>query len=114
MAADHIADMESLRPAFCNDKYSLLVIVGQPGTTGFVDLLASEIERGIRLWDVDLDACNLDEQLKLFISRHSAFFSEDLKALISYFRSIKKTGKECEKFFPSGPYAVEESTVCTF
>ncbi|XP_057183362.1 electromotor neuron-associated protein 1 isoform X2 [Triplophysa rosa] len=34
---------------------------------------------GIRLWDVDLDACNLDEQLKLFISRHSAFFSEDLK-----------------------------------
>ncbi|KAA0712494.1 Electromotor neuron-associated protein 1 [Triplophysa tibetana] len=82
MAADHISDlaeMENLRPAFCSNKYSLLVIVGHPGTTGFIDLLASEIERGIRLWDVDLAACNLDEQLKLFISRHSAFVSEDLK-----------------------------------
>lgn len=49
MAADHIsnlAHMENFRPTFCIDKYSLLVIVGQPGTTGFIDLLASEIERG--------------------------------------------------------------------
>ncbi|XP_051980502.1 microtubule-associated protein 1B [Xyrauchen texanus] len=67
------------RPGFCSDKYSLLVIVGQPGPDGFVDFLVSEIERGIRSWDVDLTTCNLDEQLKLFISRHSAFFSEDLK-----------------------------------
>ncbi|XP_051977202.1 microtubule-associated protein 1B-like [Xyrauchen texanus] len=66
------------RLGLCSDTYSLLVIVGQPGPAGFVDLLASEIERGIRSWDVDLTACNLDEQLKLFISRHSAFFSEDL------------------------------------
>lgn len=34
---------------------------------------------GIRSWNVDLTACNIDEQLKLFISRHSASFSEDLK-----------------------------------
>nr|XP_015220787.1 PREDICTED: microtubule-associated protein 1S [Lepisosteus oculatus] len=34
---------------------------------------------GIRSWDVDLTACNLDEQLKLFVSRHSATFSEEVK-----------------------------------
>lgn len=49
MAAAHIsdlADMENSRPAFRSDKYSLLVIVGHHGTTEFVDLLVSEIERG--------------------------------------------------------------------
>ncbi|NXD31911.1 ENP1 protein, partial [Spelaeornis formosus] len=30
---------------------------------------------GIRSWDIDLASCNLDEQLKLFVSRHSATFS---------------------------------------
>ncbi|XDV21897.1 hypothetical protein PO909_026905 [Leuciscus waleckii] len=86
MAADHIGELASMensnrsaRPGFCSDKYSLLVIVGQPGPAGFVDVLVSEIERGVRSWDVDLTACNIDEQLKLFISRHSACFSEDLK-----------------------------------
>ncbi|XP_073700341.1 microtubule-associated protein 1S [Garra rufa] len=86
MAADHIGELASMensnrsaRPGFCSEKYSLLVIVGQPGPAGFVDLLVSEIERGIRSWNVNLTACNIDEQLKLFISRHSAFFSEDLK-----------------------------------
>ncbi|XP_050950322.1 microtubule-associated protein 1B [Labeo rohita] len=86
MAADNIGELASMensnrsaRPGFCSDKYSLLVIVGQPGPPGFVDLLVSEIERGIRSWNVDLTACNIDEQLKLFISRHSASFSEDLK-----------------------------------
>ncbi|XP_067251954.1 microtubule-associated protein 1S isoform X1 [Chanodichthys erythropterus] len=86
MAADHIGELASMensnrsaRPGFCSDKHSLLVIVGQPGPAGFVDLLVSEIERGIRSWDINLTACNIDEQLKLFISRHSAFFSENLK-----------------------------------
>uniref|UniRef100_A0A8C1WWA2 Microtubule-associated protein 1Sa n=1 Tax=Cyprinus carpio TaxID=7962 RepID=A0A8C1WWA2_CYPCA len=86
MASEHsgeLASMESssrsARAGFCSDKYSLLVIVGQPGPAGFVDLLVSEIDRGIRSWNIDLTACNIDEQLKLFISRHSAFSSEDLK-----------------------------------
>ncbi|KTF89830.1 hypothetical protein cypCar_00027082 [Cyprinus carpio] len=86
MAADHIGELASMenssrsaRPGLCGDRYSLLVIVGQPSPAGFVDLLVTEIERGIRSWNVDLTACNIDEQLKLFISRHSAFISEDLK-----------------------------------
>lgn len=34
---------------------------------------------GIRSWDIDLASCNLDEQLKLFVSRHSATFSSIVK-----------------------------------
>uniref|UniRef100_A0A8U8CLB9 Microtubule-associated protein 1B/S N-terminal domain-containing protein n=1 Tax=Geospiza parvula TaxID=87175 RepID=A0A8U8CLB9_GEOPR len=33
----------------------------------------------IRSWDIDLTCCNLDEQLKLFVSRHSATFSSIVK-----------------------------------
>lgn len=34
---------------------------------------------GIRSWDIDLTLCNLDQQLKLFVSRHSATFSDIVK-----------------------------------
>ncbi|XP_056133589.1 microtubule-associated protein 1B [Lampris incognitus] len=74
--------MESTEPAshpgFCNDKYSMLVIVGEHSQSGLVDYLVTEIEKGIRCWNVDLKVCNLDQQLKLFVSRHSAFYSEEI------------------------------------
>ncbi|XP_005278982.3 microtubule-associated protein 1S isoform X1 [Chrysemys picta bellii] len=61
-------------------RYSLLVIVGggchRPGLLGAV---LAALERGIRCWDIDLTSCNLDEQLKLFVSRHSATFSSIVK-----------------------------------
>uniref|UniRef100_A0A8B9KZZ7 Microtubule-associated protein 1Sa n=1 Tax=Astyanax mexicanus TaxID=7994 RepID=A0A8B9KZZ7_ASTMX len=66
-------------PGFSSLKYSLLVVVGEHSAAGFVEYLVEEIERGIRSWDVDLSSCNLDEQLKLFVSRHNAFISEELK-----------------------------------
>lgn len=34
---------------------------------------------GIRSWDTNLIDCNLDQELKLFVSRHSARFSADVK-----------------------------------
>lgn len=33
---------------------------------------------GVRCWPVDLEVPVLDQQLKLFVSRHSAFLSEDV------------------------------------
>lgn len=33
---------------------------------------------GVRCWPVNLDVSVLDQQLKLFVSRHSAFLSEDV------------------------------------
>lgn len=34
---------------------------------------------GIRSWDTNLIDCNLDQELKLFVSRHSARFSADVR-----------------------------------
>lgn len=34
---------------------------------------------GIRSWDTNLVDCNLDQELKLFVSRHSARFSADVR-----------------------------------
>ncbi|XP_028857611.1 microtubule-associated protein 1B [Denticeps clupeoides] len=64
---------------FSREKHALLVVVGGSSRPGVADLVVAEIERGIRSWDVDLNVCNLDEQLKLFVSRHSAFSSEEVK-----------------------------------
>ncbi|NXY27033.1 MAP1S protein, partial [Atrichornis clamosus] len=59
---------------------SLLAIVGggchRPGLRAAA---LQQLERGIRSWDIDLTSCNLDEQLKLFVSRHSATFSSIVK-----------------------------------
>ncbi|XP_066552231.1 microtubule-associated protein 1S [Amia ocellicauda] len=86
MASEQAGEMEAAdahlrasHPGFSDEKYSLLVIVGEHSRAGLVEYVVSEIERGIRSWDVDLTACNLDEQLKLFVSRHSATFSEEVK-----------------------------------
>uniref|UniRef100_A0A3B5KYV8 Microtubule-associated protein 1B/S N-terminal domain-containing protein n=1 Tax=Xiphophorus couchianus TaxID=32473 RepID=A0A3B5KYV8_9TELE len=34
---------------------------------------------GIRSWDVNLKCCDLDQQLPLFITRHSAHFSSKVR-----------------------------------
>ncbi|XP_063075977.1 microtubule-associated protein 1B [Engraulis encrasicolus] len=72
---------------FSNDKYSLLIIIGAHRQQSLVEYVMLEIERGIRSWDIDLTACNLDEHLKLFASRHSNTVSTDVKGQ----RSLKYT-----------------------
>uniref|UniRef100_A0A8C5II51 Microtubule-associated protein 1B/S N-terminal domain-containing protein n=1 Tax=Junco hyemalis TaxID=40217 RepID=A0A8C5II51_JUNHY len=64
---------------------SLLVPEGWPGLVTY----SAGCRPGIRSWDIDLTCCNLDEQLKLFVSRHSATFSSIVKG--------KKWGKKWEK-----------------
>lgn len=52
---------------------------------------------GIRAWDVDLTVCDLDEQLKLFVQKHTSCQSKDVKGecrslvstLILYLSSLK-------------------------
>uniref|UniRef100_A0A8C6M763 Microtubule-associated protein 1B/S N-terminal domain-containing protein n=1 Tax=Nothobranchius furzeri TaxID=105023 RepID=A0A8C6M763_NOTFU len=46
-----------------------------PSLTNFTVLFLS----GIRSWDVDLKCCDLDQQLQLFITRHSAHFSTEVR-----------------------------------
>ncbi|XP_057189582.1 microtubule-associated protein 1S [Triplophysa rosa] len=66
-------------PGFSNDKYSILMVIGALYRPRILDFIVVEIERGIRAWDVDLTACNLDEQLRLFVHKHSSCQSKDVK-----------------------------------
>uniref|UniRef100_A0A8C0BKD0 Microtubule-associated protein 1B/S N-terminal domain-containing protein n=1 Tax=Buteo japonicus TaxID=224669 RepID=A0A8C0BKD0_9AVES len=61
----------------CRDTVPVGAIGADPPPTRYfcVPLLS----KGIRSWDIDLSCCNLDEQLKLFVSRHSATFSSIVK-----------------------------------
>ncbi|CAF92855.1 unnamed protein product, partial [Tetraodon nigroviridis] len=56
--------------------YSILVVVGALRPAGLLERLLLQIDAGVRCWSVDLDVSVLDQQLKLFVSRHSAFLSE--------------------------------------
>ncbi|KAM4575527.1 microtubule-associated protein 1S [Fundulus diaphanus] len=78
MAAQRGSGPGSSRPTAAAD-HSVLVVVGalQPG--GLLELVLRQIEAGVRCWQVDLDLPVLDQQLKLFVSRHSAFLSEDVR-----------------------------------
>ncbi|XP_076978278.1 microtubule-associated protein 1S [Tamandua tetradactyla] len=57
----------------------LLVVGGECGRPGLLAYVLDELERGLRSWDVDPSICSLDEQLKIFVSRHSATFSSIVK-----------------------------------
>uniref|UniRef100_A0A8D0ALX7 Microtubule-associated protein 1B/S N-terminal domain-containing protein n=1 Tax=Sander lucioperca TaxID=283035 RepID=A0A8D0ALX7_SANLU len=56
----------------------IMVLDWACGSTG--GLLYDKVVSRIRSWDVDLKCCNLDQQLQLFITRHSAHFSSEVKA----------------------------------
>ncbi|XP_039665142.1 microtubule-associated protein 1B isoform X2 [Perca fluviatilis] len=64
---------------FNRGGYYMLIVIGEIGTEHQLDTARAQIERGIRSWDVDLKCCNLDQQLQLFITRHSAHFSSEVR-----------------------------------
>ncbi|XP_053484650.1 microtubule-associated protein 1S isoform X2 [Ictalurus furcatus] len=66
-------------PGFIPARYSALLIISATPERNIWDFIASEIHRGLRVWDVDLTVCNLDEELRVFVSRHSSQRCSDVK-----------------------------------
>ncbi|XP_058473280.1 microtubule-associated protein 1B [Solea solea] len=66
-------------PHFNDSKFYLLVVIGEIITEDHLKCAIADIEKGIRSWDTNLIDCNLDQELKLFVSRHSARFSADVR-----------------------------------
>ncbi|XP_034564856.1 microtubule-associated protein 1B [Notolabrus celidotus] len=64
---------------FNDSKFYLLVVIGEIVTEDHLKCAIADIEKGIRSWDTNLMDCNLDQELKLFVSRHSARFSADVR-----------------------------------
>ncbi|KAM4754088.1 microtubule-associated protein 1B-like isoform 1-T1 [Cyanocitta cristata] len=69
----------SLSHRFLDSKFYLLVVIGELVTEEHLPRAIANIERGIRSWDTSLIECNLDQELKLFVSRHSARFSPEIQ-----------------------------------
>ncbi|KAJ8261241.1 hypothetical protein COCON_G00169640 [Conger conger] len=69
----------SLSHRFLDSKFYLLVVIGEIVTEDHLKCAIADIEKGIRSWDTNLIDCNLDQELKLFVSRHSARFSADVR-----------------------------------
>ncbi|TKS73964.1 Electromotor neuron-associated protein 1 [Collichthys lucidus] len=69
---------------FNRGGYYMLIVIGEIGTEQQLDTAKAQIERGIRSWDVDLKCCDLDQQLQLFITRHSAHFSSEVRGLFLF------------------------------
>ncbi|XP_068280395.1 microtubule-associated protein 1B-like [Nyctibius grandis] len=57
----------------------MLVVIGELVTEEHLRQAIANIERGIRSWGTNLIECNLDQELKLFVSRHSARFSPEIR-----------------------------------
>ncbi|XP_069915077.1 microtubule-associated protein 1S [Oryctolagus cuniculus] len=67
-------------PAAAGAPSSLLLVVGgECGSPGLLAYVLEELERGIRSWGANGGVRSLDEELKVFVSRHSATFSSIVK-----------------------------------
>ncbi|XP_048886086.1 microtubule-associated protein 1A-like isoform X2 [Brienomyrus brachyistius] len=64
---------------FCQRSYYMLIVIGEIATEHQLRTVREHIEQGIRSWDVDLTSCDLNQQLQLFVSRHSAQFSAEVR-----------------------------------
>ncbi|KAF6721504.1 Microtubule-associated protein 1A [Oryzias melastigma] len=64
---------------FNRSGHYMLIVIGEIGTEQQLETARAQIERGIRSWDLDLRSCDLDQQLQLFITRHSAHFSSEVR-----------------------------------
>ncbi|KAI1900282.1 hypothetical protein AGOR_G00048380 [Albula goreensis] len=72
-------ESSTLSHRFVDNKFYLLVVIGEIVSEDHLKCAIADIEKGIRTWDTNLIDCNLDQELKLFVSRHSARFSSDVR-----------------------------------
>ncbi|OXB77567.1 UNVERIFIED_CONTAM: hypothetical protein H355_002876 [Colinus virginianus] len=60
-------------------RHALLVVIGEVGTEPERGALRGALERGIRSWNINPLSCDLNQQLRLFVTRHLAQFSSEVK-----------------------------------
>ncbi|CAL8406296.1 unnamed protein product [Arctogadus glacialis] len=93
----------SLSQHFVDSKFYLLVVIGEIVTENHLKCAIADIEKGIRSWDTNLVNCNLDQELKLFVSRHSARFSSDVKGKPTGDTMFSTTLTDRDSDTPLGP-----------
>ncbi|XP_077066893.1 uncharacterized protein map1ab isoform X1 [Siphateles boraxobius] len=66
-------------PTSRQGNFYMLIVIGEIATEHQLHAARQHIERGIRSWDINVSECDLDQQLQLFITRHSAQFSAEVR-----------------------------------
>ncbi|XP_072880910.1 microtubule-associated protein 1A isoform X2 [Hemitrygon akajei] len=62
-----------------HQRHYILIVIGEISTDNQLRSAILHVEQGVRSWDVDLTAFDLDQQLRLFVTRHSAQFSSEVR-----------------------------------
>ncbi|XP_016135230.1 microtubule-associated protein 1B isoform X1 [Sinocyclocheilus grahami] len=70
---------ERLQPTSRQGNFYMLIVIGEIATEHQLHTARQHIERGIRCWEINVSECDLDQQLQLFITRHSAQFSAEVR-----------------------------------
>ncbi|KAM9422316.1 microtubule-associated protein 1A isoform 1-T1 [Salvelinus alpinus] len=75
----HRGQHHSTRPAFNHGRFYMLIVIGEISTDHHLQSAKKHIQQGLRSWDIDLTLCDLNRELQLFATRHSAQFSSEVK-----------------------------------
>ncbi|KAG5270189.1 hypothetical protein AALO_G00189790 [Alosa alosa] len=80
-------------PPFYPRNYYMLIVIGEIATEDQLEIAKEHIKRGLRSWDVDLTACDLNRELQLFQKHHSAQFSHEVKGqrILQYKSDVLET-----------------------
>ncbi|XP_029311202.1 LOW QUALITY PROTEIN: microtubule-associated protein 1A [Cottoperca gobio] len=79
--------------AFQHRNYRMLIVIGEISTSHHLDTARKQIPRGLRSWNVDLTDCDLNRELQLFETRHTAQFSSEVKGqrILQYQSDVLET-----------------------
>ncbi|XP_015240296.1 PREDICTED: microtubule-associated protein 1A isoform X1 [Cyprinodon variegatus] len=67
------------REAFRHRNYRMLIVIGEIPTDYHLEAARRQIVQGLLSWNVDLSVCDLNKELQLFKTRHTAQFSPQVK-----------------------------------
>ncbi|RXM27828.1 Electromotor neuron-associated protein 1 [Acipenser ruthenus] len=75
----HQGQQQRAAAPFNKGSYYILIVIGEIATENQLTAIRESIELGLRSWDIDLTSCDLDLQLRHFVTRHSAQFSAEVR-----------------------------------
>ncbi|XP_031179501.2 microtubule-associated protein 1A isoform X1 [Sander lucioperca] len=79
--------------AFQHRNYRMLIVIGEISTSHHLDAAREQITQGLCSWNVDLTVCDLNKELQLFETRHTAQFSSQVKGqrILQYKSDVLET-----------------------
>ncbi|XP_053199382.1 microtubule-associated protein 1A [Scomber japonicus] len=79
--------------SFQHRNYRMLIVIGEISTSHHLDAAKEQITQGLLSWNVDLTVCDLNKELQLFESSHTAQFSSQVKGqrILQYQSDVLET-----------------------